>query len=108
MVTDKDSIVGPSWVIRNIQKDPPDSIYLRIKLFRDFEHKAAEALGVSYLSVPAGSPGAREFWGTNKDDFLRKMGDSKTPGTSSLGFFKAKPVYLLGATLLCALVDWGL
>ena len=36
------------------------------------------------------------------------MSGSKLPGQSSLGFFKAKPVYLLGATLLCALVDWGL
>ena len=108
VTTDKDSIMGPSWLIRNLKNDPPDSIYLRIKLFRDFEHKSADALGVSYVSARAGSPGAREFWGTNKDDFLQNMGGSKTPGTSSLGFFEAKPVYLLGATLLCALVDWGL
>jgi hypothetical protein len=108
VVTDKDSIVGPSWLIRNIKKDPPDSIYLRIKLFRDFEHKTADALGESYVSVPAGSPGAREFSGTAKDGFIQNMSGSKLLGKSSLGFFKAKPVYLLGATLLCALVDWGL
>jgi len=66
VVTDKDSIVGPSWLIRNIQKDPPDSIYLRITLFRDFEHKTADALSESYVPVPARSPGAREFSGTTK------------------------------------------
>ena len=108
VATDKDSILGPSWLIRNLKNDPPDSIYLRIKLFRDFEHKSADALGESYVSVPAGSPGAREFSGTAKGGFIRTLSGSKLPGQSSMGFFKAKPVYLLGATLLCALVEWGL
>jgi hypothetical protein len=49
-----------------------------------------------------------EFSGTAKDGFIRSISGSKVPGQSSMGFFKAKPVYLLGATLLCALVEWGL
>lgn len=100
--------MGPSWLIRNIQKDPPDSIYLRFTLFRNFEHKTADALGESYVPVPAGSPGAREFSGAAKDGLIQNMSGSKLPGQSGFGFFKAKPVNLFGATLLCALVDWGL
>jgi hypothetical protein len=87
VATDKDSIVGPSWLIRNIKKDPPDSIYLRITLFRNFEHKSADALGVSHVPVSAGTPGAREFSGTVQRWFHSKHGWLEAAGKAQLGFF---------------------
>jgi hypothetical protein len=101
------SIVRDLWAI---PKDFPNRIFLNLKLFEDLENRTPDSLTSSHVSVPKGSPDSREFSGVVKDGLTEQLVGSKStdPKFRSLGFFKDTHVFSLGATLLCALVDFGL
>ena len=87
VATDKDSIVGPSWLIRNIKKDPPDSIYLRITLFRDFEHKTARCPRRKLRPCPGEVSGGSGVFGHRQRWFSSKHERLEATGTVQPGLF---------------------
>lgn len=100
------SSLGPPWVV------PPDKsnrILLHTFLFEAFEKQSGmNFLTTAHVNAPKGTPGAREFGGEfDSRGMIARLGGS-TRSLPSIGYYREAKLFALGASVLGALVEWGI